>query len=148
MRPAPCTEARRRQRGDALLEAMVGLLIAALVGLGMAYNSARALNGKRFAATQTLGVSQLRNLLTHADSLSTLCGGGSTLAIAAGDASSTSFSVPTSISCTWATVTVSGAGLSATTSTQMLSGLTLSTTAGNATAITLFGGDGVITLSQ
>lgn len=39
-KPARCTDPRRAQRGDALLEALVGILLLALLGLGLSHAAA------------------------------------------------------------------------------------------------------------
>lgn len=156
MNPEPCVERRRRagtgrrpDRGIALLEALIGVLISAAVCLGMAYVSARTLNSQRFAATQTAAVSQLRGLLSHASDIGTLCSGAGSLSLSLSDSSASTFSVPTSVNCSFSTVTVtlSGTAISASSSSPVLSALSLSTTT-SSQAVELFGGDGVISFSQ
>ncbi|TSE34209.1 hypothetical protein Tfont_02731 [Tepidimonas fonticaldi] len=62
-KPARCTDPRRAQRGDALLEALVGILLLALLGLGLSYAAARMLAAQRYAAAHGIVVAQMRNAL-------------------------------------------------------------------------------------
>lgn len=54
---------RRRQRGDMLLEAMVGVLITALIGAGMAHVLSSISRAQHDTAVDALAVNQLRNVL-------------------------------------------------------------------------------------
>ena len=62
-KPARCTDPRRAQRGDALLEALVGILLLALLGLGLSHAAARMLAAQRYAAAHGIVVAQMRNAL-------------------------------------------------------------------------------------
>ena len=62
-KPARCTDPRRAQRGDALLEALVGILLLALLGLGLSHAAARMLAAQRYAAAHGIVVAQMRNVL-------------------------------------------------------------------------------------
>lgn len=62
----------RAQRGDALLEALIGILLLAILGLGLSYSVARMLASQRYAATHGIMVAQMRNAL-ETDGLSNLC---------------------------------------------------------------------------
>jgi len=55
----------RRQRGEVLLEALVGVLIAGLISAGMARMASNVLNGQRDAKVQNLAVEQLRQRLQN-----------------------------------------------------------------------------------
>lgn len=58
---SPCS--RNRQRGDMLLEALVGVLITGLLGAGMAHVASRIVNTQHDTAVDALVVNQLRNVL-------------------------------------------------------------------------------------
>ena len=62
-KPARCTDPRRAQRGDALLEALVGILLLALLGLGLSHAAARMLAAQRYAAAHGIVDAQMRNAL-------------------------------------------------------------------------------------
>jgi glucosamine 6-phosphate synthetase-like amidotransferase/phosphosugar isomerase protein len=53
-----------------MLEALVGLAVGAVMGLGMAWGAAQALHSQRFATTQNMTVFAMRNALSNASALS------------------------------------------------------------------------------
>lgn len=53
----------RGQRGDAMLEALIGVVLMAVVGLGLAYTSARAVSSQRYLNTQNLAIAEVRDRL-------------------------------------------------------------------------------------
>jgi len=55
--------ASRRQQGDVLLESLVGILLMALIGLGITYAASRAAVSQRDMKLQNIVVSQMRSLL-------------------------------------------------------------------------------------
>jgi len=82
---APCIDARasatmrppsRKQQGDALLEALIGMLLIAVLGLGLAYAAGRVMNAQRFAATHGIVLSEMRHRM-ETTGIKTLCTGGS-----------------------------------------------------------------------
>jgi type II secretory pathway pseudopilin PulG len=62
----------RNQRGDILLESLIGVLIVALIGGGIAHLSARLLDGQREAKVQQIALNQLHDTLL--DGGVSLCG--------------------------------------------------------------------------
>lgn len=121
-----------------LLEAMVGVVLSAALGLGMAYSAARALNTQRYASTQNLAVMDMRLSLAT---------GGACVAGTVPAASGTGLLANLSYerSCITLTPTISAAGASVATSlnrTESLSTSTSDTTTG------FFGGDGRIRFGQ
>lgn len=58
-----CSKPRSRERGDALLEALVGVLITTLIGGGMAHVVATIMNSQRDAKVENIVVEQLRGQL-------------------------------------------------------------------------------------
>lgn len=53
----------RRHRGDILIESVIGLLLMAIVGLGITYVSSRAVVSQRDMTLQNIAVNQMRDLL-------------------------------------------------------------------------------------
>lgn len=66
-----CSEHRRRggrsQQGDALFEALIGFLLLMVLGLGLSYAAARAMNSQRYASTQNIALNQMRGMLQATD---------------------------------------------------------------------------------
>lgn len=58
-----CSNSARHQRGDVLLEALVGVLITSLIGAGLAGVTARVLNSQHDAAVGAVLVNEMRNVL-------------------------------------------------------------------------------------
>ena len=58
-----CSDTRRRQRGDIMLEALVGVLITSVIGAGLAHVVGRVLSSQRDAKVENLVVEQLRSQL-------------------------------------------------------------------------------------
>ncbi|WP_017902346.1 hypothetical protein [Pseudomonas asplenii] len=54
---------RSRQRGDVLLESLIGVLLMATIGLGITYASSRAAISQRDMKLQNIVVNQMRSLL-------------------------------------------------------------------------------------
>lgn len=63
----------RSQQGDALFEALIGFMLLMVLGLGLSYAAARAMNSQRYASTQNIALNQMRDWL-HKDP--TADGGG------------------------------------------------------------------------
>ena len=95
-----CSE--HRQRGDILLEALVGVLIAALAAGGIAHLAGRVNDSQRQAKVEQLALEQMRNKL-HDDGV-TLCGTTPSLTLPGN-------LTPTTVNCsdaTTVTVTIDG----------------------------------------
>lgn len=56
---------RSRQRGDILIESLIGVLLMAIIGLGISYASSRASNSQQNMRLQNIAVSQMRDLLAR-----------------------------------------------------------------------------------
>jgi len=136
MRRSACLATPQWQGGSMLLEAMVGILLSAVLGLGMAYSAARALNAQRYASIQNLAVMDMRVSLAT----SSACVAGA-VAAASGAASGALASLSYTQTCSTLTPTISAAGAIATTSLSRTESLATST---SAASTGLFGGDGVI----
>lgn len=143
--PALRSGPARCQRGDALIEAMLGILLMTIVGLGLVYAASRALNSQRYQSTQTLAIAQMRNALMTTGATG-LCAGTSQASVSV-NASAVTLPAP---ACAYASVSVGVAGSTAfnvTLPAGVVTSLSFSTPSNKETT-GLFGGDGVITLSQ
>jgi Tfp pilus assembly protein PilV len=82
MSQATCVRIREVNRGDALIEALIAILLMATLGLGLAYTAGRALHSQRTMAAQGLAIAEMREALQEVDLASSgLCetGSGTTL---------------------------------------------------------------------
>jgi len=136
-----------------LLEALVGLVLSAALGLGMAYSAARALSMQRYHSTQTMAVLAMRGMLAVPADLAAWCNSGSgsfalrlnNVDSAGATAAASTQTVPYALTCSTVTPTISGAGQGVATSLQVPA--TLATTDAGSTASALFGDGGVISFS-
>lgn len=155
MKKAPCIEARRHrrsQRGDALFEALIGLVIMVVLGLGLSYAAARVLYNQRFASTQGIALQQMRGAL-ETTGIQNLCNGSAaTLSITPTGGSAQVVQMPAP-SCNRDAVTVgvaADASLQATltsSGTSVVTRMVFSTPTDDSTAKGLLGA-GAMTLSQ
>jgi Tfp pilus assembly protein PilV len=136
---------KRGQRGDALLESLVGVVLASIVGLGLSYTTARMMVSQRYVSTQYTVLGQMSGALA-ANGVSNICSGANPVSVSVG---ASSLTLPTP-ACTTAPVTVSVAGGSqaATLAAGVVTTMSLSTPGSNAAAINLIGGNGVVAISQ
>ena len=95
-KPARCTDPRRAQRGDALLEALVGILLLAVLGLGLSHAAARMLAAQRYAAAHGIVVAQMRNAL-ETQGIAHLCSDPHTFSITPTDGSAISVELPAGV---------------------------------------------------
>ena len=147
--------AARPQRGSMLMEAMVGVVVSASLGLGMSYGAARALAVQRNASTQNMAVLQMRGLLATPTDLGAWCATGGARSFnlslnnvnaAGAAATATTVAVPYALTCSTLTPTVTGANQSATVS--LTRPATLATTNAGAVAGATLGGSGVVSFGQ
>lgn len=68
----------RRQRGDVLMESLIGVVLMSVIGLGVTYATSRTLVSQRDMNVQNLAVAQMRNVLQQYGT--TLCPGGTNTA--------------------------------------------------------------------
>lgn len=130
----PITEHRRRQRGEMLIEALVGTLLLSLIGLGASYTTSRVLVSQRYLNAQSIAIVQMRALLQRYGAV-TLCADPTSAVIVLPPAQSLTLDV----ACTdGAAVTVNGSAL-----TAVPPGLRLS-----ATSVARFGGSGTIVVGD
>jgi prepilin peptidase dependent protein A len=155
MKPVRCTKAARgkaaqyprphHQRGDALVESLVGVVIASIMGLGLAFTASKMILSQRYVATQNAVLDQMTASLSS-QGVSTLCAGGTTVTVVVG---STSLALPAP-TCASASVTVSApaGALPATLSAGLVTTMSFSTPGSNTAAQNLLGGSGVMIISQ
>lgn len=151
MKPARCTSrgsasrCARGQRGDALLDSLVGVVLASIVGIGLSYTASRLLVSQRFVASQNAALSQMSYLLASSG-VPTLCAGTGTANIQVGP-TLLALHTPT---CVHAPVTVALASgsQSVTLPAGVVTSMSLATPTSNTDAIALFGGNGVLIISQ
>ncbi|CAN5279726.1 hypothetical protein BH10PSE18_BH10PSE18_13600 [soil metagenome] len=143
--PAARSVSRRTQRGDAMLEALIAMVLLGTIGLGLSYAAARTLNSQRYLNTQNVAVTQMRQALQQIG-VTALCADASTpSAVIANqtfvlDRSCQSVSVTVMASLPDGSNPITLRGTATPVTTLSLS--TPSTTASQA----LFGGDGRIVL--
>ena len=154
MKPEPSTDSRppRSQRGDALLEALIGILLMAVISLGMTYALARVFNSHRMTSTQNIAITQMRNLLVAGAGLDPLCGSSPILRLTlnAKAGAPTNVGIPAVVTCPVASAIAVGVSGNATfnQTVNFRTRLSIATPADSATAKSLFGGDGIVTVSQ
>ncbi|GHD67509.1 hypothetical protein [Jeongeupia chitinilytica] len=140
--PAICTERAHpnRQGGEALLEALIGILLMAAIGLGLTYAASRAAVGQRLTNTQNMAVSDIREKLATTG-VDALCGTSPSIAVG-------SNALPSTVNCSKAAVTVSAPGVSSVTlsANSVLTGVSVSIDSGTASQ-ELLGGNGQIVIS-
>lgn len=117
MKPVPCAKAppqRRhagRQCGDALLEALLCIVLLGIVGLGLTMAAARAMHAQRFASTQGAVLQHMRHAIGK-QGVPSLCGSTQTqLTLGYADPNNTTeVPVPVKVVCTPVSLTVGVAG--------------------------------------
>ena len=153
-KPARCTDPRRAQRGDALLEALVGILLLALLGLGLSHAAARMLAAQRYAAAHGIVVAQMRNAL-ETNGVQDLCSGAATATLPivdrkTGEPIFSDIALPAP-ECSRDTVTITppaGSTLPATTVDSVVTRMTLSTPDDESSSARALLGPGSLVLSQ
>ena len=140
-KPVPCiNRPHRTQRGDALMEALVALLLTSILGLGLSYAASRVLAAQRYAMAHGIALAQMRHLLETVG-VPGLCAAGSapTLTIAPTNGSAVQVALETA-GCTAENVGIAtaNADLNLTLANAAVTRLTLST-ASTASADALLG---------
>lgn len=144
MKQELCNNARQ-QRGSTLLEALIGVLLMAAIGLGLCYAVSRGMLSQRTLNTQNVVISQTRQWLLTSDEtvLSSACSGtGSGPTLTIGDASTTLV-----LSCNSGSVVIGTDDLNVTlASGSLATSFSVATPSTNDTKA-MFGGEGVIEVS-
>lgn len=127
-----------RQKGISLIEAMVAVLLLAILFLGIAHVLSRGLVSQRYMNTQNLALLEMRELLQDRNDAAAFCGSPDDLTWVG------SVSLTAGLGCATDTVTISIDGIAVDVTAQSIE----ISTATSATSQGLFGGDGVITVSD
>ncbi len=135
MIPVNFIKGRIYQRGISLIEAMVAMLILAVLFLGIAQVLARGLVSQRYMNTQNLALLEMRERFQQSNEINLCTNPGSLNWVG---------TVPLMANCNESEVTISAGGISVPVTAYSI---TLSTTE-NDTSSELFGGDGVIRMSD
>ena len=137
------TACTRRQRGDALIEAMIGVLVTAILFVGVNTSLAKTLTSQRYSNAQHLALLQMRDEI-QTGGITDICSGG------ADDAAVAGWTVTQTATCNNAALTVAiNAGLSVSLAAGAVPAITFSlSTDSNTTSQDLFGGNGVLTMSD
>ena len=72
-RRTPRLHGARSERGDMLLESLIGILLMLAVGLGLTYSAARMVQAQRDTSLHGLALQAVRNALENAPDLQTFC---------------------------------------------------------------------------
>lgn len=158
-----CLERRRRrshsQQGDALFEALIGFMLLMVLGLGLSYAAARAMNSQRYASTQNIALNQMRGFLQsdeeNSGGVRNLCNPAVTKNISITPVGGNALTIPlTASNCAQNDVTVGVAGnaslnvtLSGSKANSVYTRMSLGTAADNDNARSLLG-DASTVLSQ
>lgn len=138
------------QRGDALLEALIGILLMSVIGLGLSFALARTFNAQRYISTQNIAIMQMRNLLSRSNLSQTSCSSSQSISVYLNSSASTATNIPVTISCSPPSNIVVGitgnSGFDKT--VNAITRIAVSTPANNAVAKSFFGGDGIVSLTQ
>lgn len=160
MNPELYVNLRNGQQGATLIEALVGMLLMAIVGLGLSYAASRSLLSQRDLNAQNVVISKTREWLLAQGVSSACAGAGAGLPITIGDATTT-----VAASCGSAPITIAPASqgqqgtggddhrenepadLRVTLGANSVRTSVTASTPDNATTRAMFGGDGKIGVS-
>lgn len=141
MKAAPYIDPPHRQRGDALFEALIAVVLASVIGLGLTYAAARMANSQRYMNAQNTAVHEMREeLLKKGFTADELCDAdnlewnGSSAYTPSGD------TIAFDLTCESTTITVNGIDI------QLQAVKSLSSS-GNDASQAVFGGDGELRIS-
>lgn len=139
MRPSRSTDLHlhRRQHGDALLEALVALLLVAILGMGSAYTASRVAVSHKYARTQAMAVSQLRQMLQNPGDVTAWCAGAAPppVLIRPADRQAAPIALAVTVSCTAAGATTIGGKAIVAAPTQVRLSVTSAATFGGSGSI-------------
>lgn len=127
---------RVSQRGDALIEGLVGMVLVAILGVGPVYVASRAALSQRYMNMQNIAVNKLVEL--HKSTGSNLCTGSYSISVGGQ-------SLPVTVTCTTRSDTAITVGGSAVVLTGSPSASSPSL---SVTSTSLFGGVGTIVVGQ
>lgn len=144
VKPAICDRRHILQSGSALLEALIGMILMAIVGLGLSYATAKSLHSQRFLNTQNIFVSSVREWLLTADGqkLARACNGSGQPEITIGDQTAT-----LTVTCETQTVVIGTPSLHISINDDSVWTTINLVAPASATTQAMFGGDGRIQVS-
>lgn len=152
----PVTCHRRQQAGDALLDALIAMLLAMVIGLGPVYVASRGAVAQRQASYQNMAVVEMRKLLA-AQGPASLCGTTPQITVKTTDAATTILNLPVTVTCTTRPASGITIGGQAVDPTSSGSAQTVSLSVSSSTnddddnstgSKAKFGGGGIITITQ
>lgn len=127
----------RCQRGISLIEALIAVLLLAVLFAGITFVLSRGMVSQRYSATQSLAIMEMRNALQQEDNgISEVCSGASTVSLG-----SWADSENISSSCNSREITINIPGFERMVTVQTISSFE---TTSNSTTQDLFGDDGII----
>jgi prepilin peptidase dependent protein A len=130
----------RAQRGDALLEALIGIVLVAILVLGSVYAASRIAVSQSQSRAQAMAIAQLRNLLQETADTGPWCDGAAPPAIQLRPANESlpPINLPVTASCTMlGSVTLNGAEITVPARIQL-----------SVVSPTLFGGAGTVVVGD
>ena len=139
----PIARQNKKQIGEALLDAIIAMLLAMVVGLGPVYIASRGAVAQTQASYKNMVVLEMRKLLDTP--VSTLCGTPPQITVNQVGNSTAVLSLPVTVSCTTRVATGIVIGGRTVNPTGTLSAQTISL---SVTDSAMFGGGGTITITQ
>ncbi len=138
------------QRGDALLEALIGILLMSVIGLGLSFALARTFNAQRYVSTQNIAIMQMMNFLSRSSLSPIPCFSSQSISVYLTPTASTPTCIPITI--TYGAASNIVVGITGNTgfdkTINVITRVAISTSANNAVAKSFFGGDGIVSLTQ
>lgn len=139
----PVTCRRRKQAGDALLDAMIAMLLAMVIGLGPVYVASRGAVAQTQASYQNMAIVEMRDLLAAQGPA--LCGTTPQISVISAVTTTTVLELPVTVSCTdrpASGITIGGQAVDPSGSGSA------KTVSLSVTSSAKFGGSGTITITQ
>lgn len=141
MKAARSTDPRRRQRGDALLEALIAMVLASIIGLGLTYATARMANSQRYMNAQNMAVHEMREeLLKKGFTADELCDADNLEWAGSAAYTSSGDTIAFDLTCESTTINVNGIDI-------QLQAVKSLASSGDGVSQAIFGGDGELRIS-
>ncbi|MBC7415044.1 MAG: hypothetical protein H7327_08940 [Herminiimonas sp.] len=137
----------KRQYGDALLEALIGVLLTAVIGLGLSFAASRVLLEQRNQITQNTIIAQVNKVMASTG-IPQLCAAGTAIPVTVQNVSLTLSAPVCTTDAVSVAVTGGGAALGVNLPAGVVTAMTFSTPPDSEEFKKLLGGNGVLTISQ